>query len=296
MLPSPKPQRRSLPGKAGAWGLLACFGAGSVAADGSVWLPDPQTGYASLSFVLQSADEFYRAAELRPTPGDGEDLSQGTVWLNLDYAFADGWAIDGQTGWARSSFITGPGIPATVASPSGVVDSRIGITRRLVDEVSSALPSIAVRIGSVVAGNYETGHINSLGDGGSGYEASVIAGRFLGGRVGVNAEFGYRDRGDDIPVEHFANITSLLLLGDTLTVALEYRWIDSRSGLDIEEPPFTPTLFPAVQEDQRSIGLRIFTNLGAMGVNVFCARVVDGRNTAASDIFGVTLSRPFGAF
>ena len=208
----------------------------------------------------------------------------------------DDWAVDVQTGWARSSFITGPGIPAAVASPSGAVDSRIGITRRLVDEVASTLPSIAVRIGAIVAGNYDTGYINSLGDGGSGYEASVIAGRFFGGRVGVNAEFGYRDRGDDIPAEHFANVTSLLLLNDTVTAALEYRWIDSRSGLDIGVPPFTPALFPAVQEDQRSIGLRIFSNIGGMGVNVFHARVVDGRNTAASDIFGVTLSRPFGAF
>ena len=80
---------------------------------------------------------------------------------------------------------------------------------RLVDEVISDAPSLAVRVGGIIGGDYDTGYINSLGDGGNGYEISVIAGKFLGDRVGLSGELGYRDRDSDIPSEVFANVSAL---------------------------------------------------------------------------------------
>ena len=273
--------------------LMACLAYRPALADASAWLPEPQTGYASLSVIHQSADEFYRADEKRPTPGPGHDLSQTTVWLNIEYALADSWSIDVQTGWARSEFMTGPGIPTDSESFSGVTDAALGITWRLADEATGKAPSIAIRLGGVAAGNYRTGHINSLGDGGNGYEVSVVAGKFLGANFGLTGELGYRHRDNDIPGERFANASGLLLINETVSIGVDYRVVTSRSGLDIGGPGFTPARFPELREDTESLGVRVFLTFGGTGFSAFHARVLDGRNTAASNISGIVVSRLF---
>ena len=267
---------------------------GAAAADGSPWLPEPQSGYVSMSLVHQSAGEFYRADQKRPTPGSG-DLSQGTVWLNAAYALADGWSVDVQAGWAKSDFVIGPGIPTDSASFSGVTDANVGITRRLLDEATGPVPSLAIRVGGIAAGNYRTGQINSLGDGGNGYEVSAIVGKFLGDSLGFTGEVGYRHRDNDIPAENFANFSGLWLMNNVVTLGVDYRLVDSQAGLDIGAPGFTPSKFPLLEEDYRSLGVRLFFNLRNTGVNAFHARILDGRNTAASRVFGVAISRSFGA-
>ncbi|MCY4012716.1 MAG: hypothetical protein OXG82_08385 [Gammaproteobacteria bacterium] len=282
-------------GRAG--GLAACLVlllTSAAAADGTAWLPEPGSGYVSVSLVHQSADEFYAADRKRPTPG-AADLSQGTVWINANYALADGWAVDLQTGWARSEFVTGPGIPTMSASFRGMTDASVGITRRLTDETMGAVPSIAVRLGGIASGDYETGQINSLGDGGSGYEFSAIVGRFFAGRLGLSCEVGQRYRESDIPSEWFANLAALWLVGGVVTIGLDYRLVDSRGELDIGAPDFTPARFPELDEDHQAIGVRAFFNVGGFGVSTFHSRVIDGRNTAASGVFGLAVSRSFGA-
>lgn len=271
------------------------LGAGAAWADGTAWLPEPQTGYLTASVVHQSADEFYEAAARRPTPG-GENLSQATAWLNAEYAPADGWSVDVQAGWARSRFTTGPGIPTDSDRFSGIVDASVGITRRLTDEAHGALPSMAVRVAAIAAGDYRTGRINSLGDGGSGYEVSVIAGRFFGPSVGLSAELGYRNRDKGIPSENFAYVSGLWLVNSTVTLGVDYRVVHSRSGLDIGGPGFSPDRFPQLGEESETLGARLFVNFGGNGFSVFHARVLDGRNTAASGIWGVSMSRYFDFF
>ena len=279
-----------------AYAVLAGLCSGVSWADGTAWLPEPQTGYLTVSVVHQSADEFYRAAAKRPTPGGGENLSQATAWLNAEYAPADGWSVDVQAGWARSQFTTGPGIPTDSDGFSGIVDASIGITRRLTDEAHGALPSMAVRIGGIAAGDYPTGRINSLGDGGSGYEVSVIAGRFFGPSIGVSAELGYRNRDNGIPSENFAYVSGLWLLNSTVTLGVDYRIVNSRSGLDIGGPGFSPDKFPQLGEESETLGGRLFVNFGGTGLSAFHARILDGRNTAASGIWGVSISRYFDFF
>ena len=285
------------------WGRIgaACVLGGAVllsaaaVADGTAWLPEPRSGHVSLSWVHQTADEYWRGSMKRST-AESADLTQGTLWLTSNYALGDNWSVDVQAGWAKSDFITGEGIPTTAASFSGRTDATVGITRRLVDEATGPYPSIALRVAGIAAGNYQTGHINSLGDGGNGYQVSAVAGKFLGARVGVSGEIGYRDRDGAIPAEHFVNIAGLWLVSDAFTLGVDYRIVDSRSGLDIGALGFTPALFPHVQEDHRSLGLRLYINLDDVGLNVFHSRVLDGRNTAASHVFGVAASRAFGGY
>lgn len=261
-----------------------------ASADGSAWLAEPGTGFVNVSYVHQTADEFYRAQEKRPTPAGGEDLSQGTVWVNLDYAMTDSLAVDVQVGWAQSDFVElFPG-PAPEDGYSGLVDTTIGLTWRMVDEAIVDAPSVAFRIGGIVAGDYDTGYINALGDGGNGYEASLIVGKFLGDRLGVSGEFGYRDRDNDIPAAVYANVSALWLLNDQFALGFDYQQVNSETALDIGGPGFSPARFPELEEDTQSVGLRLFWNLGDVGLNLFHARVVDGRNTAANGITGATVS------
>lgn len=270
--------------------IAVCFAPRAAFADGSAWLAEPGTGFVNVSYVYQTADEFYRAEQKRPTPAGGEDLSQGTVWVNLDYAMTDSLAVDVQVGWAQSDFVVlFPG-PAPEDGYSGLVDTTVGLTWRVVDEAISDAPSVAFRIGGIIAGDYDTGYINSLGDGGNGYEASVIVGKFLGDRFGLSGELGYRDRDNEIPSAIFANVSALWLLNERFTLGLDYQYVDSESALDIGAPGFSPARFPELEEDVQSAGVRLFWNLGNVGLNLFHARVVDGRNTAANGITGATVS------
>lgn len=272
------------------WPAMCAF------ADGSAWLNEPGSGYASVSVVSQVADEYYRGKIKRSTPR-GEDLAQNTVWLTANYAFGDSWAVDAQVGWARSEFVVGPMIPTPMENFSGIVDSSIGLTWRVNDELASELPSVALRAGAIIAGNYDTGYINSLGDGGNGYELSIIVGEFVSNRVGLSAEFGYRSREAGIPDETFTNLTGVWLLGEKLSLGLDYKLVDARSGLDIGGEGFDPTRFPEVEEDSELVAGRLYYNASeALSFAVFHATVVGGRNAPASAVYGATISYSFNTF
>jgi len=272
------------------WPAMCAF------ADGSAWLNEPGSGYASVSVVSQVADEYYRGKVKRSTPR-GEDLAQNTIWLTANYAFGDSWAVDAQVGWARSEFVVGPMIPTPMENFSGIVDSSIGLTWRVNDELASELPSVALRAGAIIAGDYDTGYINSLGDGGNGYELSIIVGEFVSNRVGLSAEFGYRSREAGIPDETFTNLTGVWLLGEKLSLGLDYKLVDARSGLDIGGEGFDPTRFPEVEEDSELVAGRLYYNASeALSFAVFHATVVGGRNAPASAVYGATISYSFNTF
>ena len=281
----------------GFLGLGCLYPASALAAEGSPWLSEPGSGHVSFAYVAQTADEFWAGSAKGPTPGDGEDLEQGTLWVVGNYALADSWAVDFQAGWAKSDFITGPGIPTTNDSFDGLTDVSIGVTWRVFDEWVTGLPSIALRAGAIIAGDYETGHINALGDGGDGYEVSVIVGKFVGDRLGLSGEFGYRNRDEGIPESYFTNLSGIWLVNSRLSVGVSYNRVDSESGLDIGGPGFTLAKFPQVEEEQAMLGGRVFYGFTdrISGV-LFYSTVVDGKNTPDSNAYGLTLSYSFSRY
>ena len=286
-----RPRLRALPLK---WMCLAlCVALGSRAfAAASPWLAEPGTGYASVSWVSQTADEFFLGEVQMPTPG-GADLRQDTLWLLGNYAVSDNIGIDAQVGFASGEF-AGP-TTADTDSFTGRADSSIGVTWRVVDEVASSLPSMAIRVGAIVAGDYETGHINSLGDGGDGIEASLVVGRFIGDRLGVSAEAGVRDRNNDIPTNYFGNVAAILLLADKVSLGVDYRVVKSEPSLDIGGAGFTPPRFPEVREERQLLGGQVHYNFSDnLTLGLFYLVVNDGRNTPASKAFGGTFTYSFG--
>lgn len=276
---------------AAAFVLLA---AASGFAQGSPWIAEPRTGSITITYGHQAATEFYRADVKGPTPGDGANLSQTTGWLDVNYAITDAIAVDLRSGLGRSH-IPGPVGPTPEESFSGLVDTNVSVTWRVVDElVTQNAPSVAIRAGVIAAGGYETGYINSLGDGGNGFEGSVLVGRF-GDRFGASGEVGYRARGNDIPSDTFINLAGFVPVNDRITLAADYRMVNgSDSGLDIGGPGFSPDRFPELQEDARLLGARLLATLNdTISVSGFFGQIIGGRNTAASRVIGLSVTYGF---
>ena len=277
--------------------VAAVFSFQALAA-GSPWLPAPQGGSANVSYVDQSATEFFRQTSKVPTPGGGHELSQQTLWVTGTYGISDAVAFDFQLGRAESSYATGAGLPPSQASISGLADINLGLTWRVVDEVvNPSMPSIALRAGVIRAGNYDTGYINSLGDGGDGFELSAMAGKFLNSRLAVSAEAGYRNRNSDthdIPSNWFYRFRAGFFATNQVTLSLNYDIEDATSGLNIGVPPFSPARFPDLEEDIHLLGPAVsFAVSDTTSITGAYAKVIDGRNTAASEVFSFTLSVSF---
>ena len=295
--------------------LLSCLPVEPASAQGTPWIAEPGTGSFSISYVNQNATEFFRDTTKvqGPLAATNANLAQNTMWLGVNYAVTDAVALDVQSAWARSFVAGGVGPSGGQESYSGLFDSNVALTWRVVDELVSDAPSVALRIGTMVAGGYDTGYINSLGDGGNGVETSLIIGKF-GGAAGFSAEIGYRNRTStkvnqgavggagatagekvDVPADVFFNLGLFIPAGDAVTFGFDYRMVNALSGIDIGGPGFSPSRFPGLQEDAHIVGGRLLANVtDTVSLNGFFGKVVAGRNTAASQILGFGLSFGFG--
>ena len=271
-----------------------------VFADGvSPWLPAPGAGFVNLSYVSQNANEFYFADDQRPTPGGGLNLGQYTVWVNGMYGWSDAIAIDVRVGLARSYASAGPGTAMTGGRDkySGVTDSNIGVTWRVVDElVCPSLPSIALRGGAIIKGSYTTGAINAIGDGASGLEVSALAGKYFADMFAVSGEVGYRVRDADVPEDLFVNVSGGMLV-DNIGLSVNYKLVDAQSGLDIGGPGFLPPRFPEVEEDIQFLSGTLNLNVSDQtNIGITYGEVIDGRNTSKSKVFSVTMGYQFDTY
>ncbi len=291
--------------------LLPALAAQPAHAQGSAWIAEPGTGSVSLTYATQKATQFFRQTTKVEGPLADTSLSQNTMWLGLNYAATDAVAIDVQSGWAGSSLPGAPGPSGGEEGYSGLVDTNFAVTFRLVDELISNAPSVAVRVGAIVAGAYDTGYINSIGDGANGVEASLIVGRF-GSAAGFSGEIGFRSRTSatvnphavgagggseqvDVPADMFANLGIFVPAGNVVTLGFDYRLVNAFDGIDIGGDGFSPSRFPGLHEDSHIVGGRLIADLNEIvGLNIFYGQVVRGRNIAAARIFGAGMSIAFG--
>ena len=287
-------------------------------AQGTPWIAEPGTGTISFTYANQSAREFWRPVDgtvtkvTGPLGPTGASLAQNTMWFGANYAVNDFVALDIQSAFASSMVSGAVGPSGGQESYSGLFDSNVALTFRLVDELISDAPSVAVRVGGILAGAYDTGYINSLGDGGHGVETSLIVGKF-GNAAGFSAEVGFRMRGStdvntqavggamasgetvDIPNDMFVNLGLFIPAGSAVTLGVDYRMVNAMSGLDIGGMGFSPSRFPGLEEDAHIVGGRLLANVtDTVNLNVFFGQVVAGNNTAASRIFGAGIGFGFG--
>ena len=293
-------------------GLTLALMASEARAQASPWLDEPGTGTLSLSYSNQNATEFYRQTTRvkGPLEATSANLAQNTLWMAASWTPIEPLAIDIESAWADSFVAGAVGPSGGRESYSGLFDTNIAARWRIRDGLVDAGPTVTLRVGGIVAGGYETGYINSLGDGGNGVETSVIVGKYTD-MVSLTAEVGYRRRGNaqinpdavgaagsesiDVPDDVFAQLGAYIPLGAAILIGGEYHVVDATSGIDIGGPGFSPSRFPGLQEDSHILSGRLIADLSdTVTMNITLGQVVRGRNTAASELVSVGITMTLG--
>lgn len=271
--------------------LVASWATG-VYANGTVWLPAPGAGSVTASYVSQSADDFWHIVDgqMAHTPFP-PGLEQTTTFISATYGLADAWAVDAQVGMSEASNKANPAPHPTL---DGRTDLGLGITWRFADEVLSDGPSMAVRFGMILAGDYETYWPTAIGEGADGVELSGIIGKVFGDRLALSAEVGTRNRTSDVPQETFINFDAHLIAGQHLVLSANYHIQDSAGDQDIHGPGFTRFVLPFVAEDVNRVSLGGTLSFDRFSVGLRFFDVVDGRNTADFDAVSGTFTYNFG--
>ena len=248
-------------------------------AQNSVWLPAPGSGSVSLSFLSQNADRFYIGSSLMVLPFGSIKLT--TTTLAGQYALSDGVAIDAKLPYARRT--------SGIGSDSAVADVKLGVTWRFVDEFERrGAPSVALRLGAIIAGNYQTQRPDSIGDGASGYEASVLIGRYVSDSIGLRGELGIRDRNRGVPNETFISLGADWRITPTFAASVGFTDTRASGNLDIGGPGFTPARFQQVAEKRSvaNVGLS-YAITPKLSISGNIGRVTSGRNTPKAELYSL---------
>jgi hypothetical protein len=260
----------------------------SVSAQFSAWLPEAEQWILTPSYSYQTFDEFWLGRDKVELP---DDVTQHATLLTVEYGITEQLAADATIGytWVNSTDAFGPGDN----EDDGLADSTFGLRYKFLDQDRTGWPmwpSMAVRVGGIIAGTYEEDLPFSAGDGASGAEASLLLAREICPNFGLFGDVGYRYR-DGIPDDLFGSAGAYATwYGFTLSGA--YRHVQGLSGDDIGDPGFSfPEVKEIVQNVEAGLGYR---DGGGRYYQFFYAHTIDGRNTGEKDIFGFSASFPIG--
>lgn len=260
----------------------------AVFAEGSPWLPG--VGDVTISSVgtTGSTDEFF----IGDTSTDlGGDLEGTFLWISGSYGLTDSLAFDVRTGYARSTFETNP------IDQEDFADTSIGVTYRFINEfeASGVVPTLSARVGFTFGGDYETDLIDAIGDGGSGFDLSLLLGKSINEFFSVSGDLSFRQRDNDISdaFQYVINgffATPLPGLGFKLGLG----GIRTDSDIDIGGPGFGVEQFPQTDRDTdvAIAGVNYGFNSG-IGLGLSRVMLLDGRNVADTDITTLSLSYSF---
>ncbi|MBV1881940.1 MAG: hypothetical protein KUG82_09920 [Pseudomonadales bacterium] len=265
-------------------GSLALLVSGSAVADGSTWIGTPGNTTLSISHVNQTANTLFVADQKANLP---DDLEQSTQWLNVSHVLSDNLNTELKLGYADSDFNND--------GDSGVTGATLGATWRLRDEFLSQswLPSVALRGAINIAGNYQEGEVNSIGDGANDVEISVIAGKAVNTMLAVSGEIGYRLRDSGVDDDLFVNLNGYLQLTDKLGASLGYHLVNAQGDIDIMGEGFNGD-FTVVAEDTSLADINVTYQFNhQFSVTGTRAEIIDGKNTSKSRISAITLSYLF---
>lgn len=254
-------------------------------AQNSAWLPAPGSGSVGLSYLTQEADRFYIGGSLMALPFGTIKIK--TTTLAAQYAIADGLAFDAKLPFAQRT--------SGLGSDSGTGDARLGVTWRFVDEFEKrGAPTVALRAGAIINGNYQTLRPDSIGDGASGYEVSLLVGRYLTPSFGVRGEVGIRDRNRGVPNQTFLSVGADLRITPSLAGSIGFSSIRNSGNLDIGGPGFTPLRFQQVAEKRNFINAGLaYSVTERISINGNIGKVTSGRNTSKNDVYSLGVSFDF---
>ena len=264
--------------------ILFCTCSTAVLAEGSPWVPGDGEFRVSAELLTGSSDKFFIGDVSTNLGGDIE----GTfLWLNGAYGYDDRWAFDLRTGYAQSQFETNP------IEQEDISDTSIGVTYQFINEfaVDNGLPTIAVRAGYTLGGDYETDVIDAIGDGASGFDLSLLVGKTLNDQFTVAGDLTFRQRDDDV-----ADAVKYLLSGFYNTpvpgLGLSLGVGGSRTDSNVNiEPGFNQDLFPQTDRDlDVVIGGANYGFENGIGLSLSYLALLDGTNVSDTDVTTFSIS------
>jgi hypothetical protein len=260
----------------------------SAHAQYSAWLPEQNEFIATPGFTYSTFDKFWFGNDKMDNPPNGKDLDQYVTYLALEYGILPNLAADLAVGytWTDTEAFGDD-------SDRGLADTALGLRYRIVDENESAcpfLPTVTLRVGGIIPGNYDENFPFSAGDGAHGFEGSLLLAREICPGFGAFGDIGYRVREGDTPDDFLASV-GVYAAYKGVSASVAYRHVQGLSGPDIGDPGFS---FPAVKEISQNIEAGLgYTDSGGRFYQVFYAHTIDGRNTGQKDIIGFSASIPF---
>jgi hypothetical protein len=259
----------------------------------SAYVPGKGRLDLSSSVLYFEYTDFY-AGSTRDTRFDAP-IKHYSASVTADYGVTESMAIDANMGYVYSTFRPQDDL-------DGLSDSTIGIRLQLLDESkfeSGAVPSLAIRIGAIIEGTYDTfndGTWNGLGDGASGGEISLLLGKAFGDSgVGIYGDVGYRHRIESVPEDVFGSLGVYKTFNRSLTIRVGGRVIYALSGIDLFSESFTFNDLPEAKERLFNVEAGVgYSTAQGVYYQIFAARTVWGENTGDSTFVGASVTVPFG--
>lgn len=280
---------------------VTCAGAAALHAADSPYLPGAQRVSVGLSASRSQYDNFFlgdKKVSNKDAFGSDEKVTQDTVSLNGQYGLTKRVAVDLTVGYTRVDFK-----PVDLKN-KGRDDTYLGLTTIALDEFDPEvaeynLPTVAVRVGAIIAGSYDVGEIgvpSAPGLGVNGAEASVILGKYFGTiGFGLTASGGFRHYAGAVPGQLLWSVGAYQSIIDQVVLAGRVHGSRSTTGTDIGGPGFTG-YFPGVREEKTEGELSVtYTGLTDSQVGLFAATVFDSgaRNTGDATTFGFFVGHLF---
>jgi hypothetical protein len=271
-----------------ALALVAVTGATPALAQ-SAYTPAEGRGGLSLSYKADKYDTAWQGDEF-----NNYIIATKTklMMLYAEYGIRDGWGLDLSGGYGE---LTGNSLRATPGpNKYGTLDTSIGLSRRMIDEVQSDkawMPTVTLRLAAIIAGDYDW-RPQALGDGASGGELGVFLGKSFG-RYGVLGDVSYRKSEDPVPEALYGSVGTYAAFADGFVARLGYRFKNALSGYGhfrtLRGAPAT-----AREEDYGVAELSLgYTDRGRRFYQISGSRTTDGFNTAKRTTVGASITMPF---
>lgn len=248
----------------------------------SPWLPIPGQFALTLSHQQQSGKDAYiggnKLSIATITGGAATKYSTSATNVRLDYGWSDSLAFDLTLGYGS--------VKAGAADQShGMLDTLLGVSWRVLDEFEQpALPTVTLRLGAILKGDYDGARLAGLGNDANGFELAAIVGKQITSAWSVTGELGVQNRDSSVPNATFVEVGTRYRFAPGWSANIGYSMKRYGGDLDIGGPGFSPARFQQVREERELVKVGLgYALAGNQGVALSLSKLTAGRNTVAND-------------
>lgn len=268
---------------------MAALASISQALANSATVGEAGTFYLTPSYTFQTFDEFY-AGDQKVSNPFGEDIDRESYRVYLEYVATPDLAVDLSVGYFRTE--SGEGGPFTEGEQDGLADTDLGLRYAFMKQQEQGI-DLAVRLGFIIPGDYETGQLSAPGDDAFGGSLKLLAGHTFGS-TRLEGLLGYGINEGAVPETWTAGVRVIQELGAGFSIDVGFRYFDADGNLDIGGPGFTPDRLPEVSEQGSVVELGLsYGDVGGRYYRVGYSRLFDGENIGQEETFGASVTFSF---